>query len=159
MQPLKLCLNLCSFKWLSPKRNQVKSFRPWRLNMLKIDLRTSWIKANNLLWKTSNDLELIIFGSELYQDSIVYEKNEFLKLSVLQLKKSFILISVSYLGVPIFIILYIQQNPLSLNHLQDLSISGLNLSKHFSWKVSWIAPVIAGAALYWTDLFFEKKRH
>ena len=99
--------------WLSPKRNQVKSFRPWRLNMLKIDLRASWIKANSLLWKTSNDLELIILGSELYQDSIVYEKNEFLKLSVLQLKKSFILISVSYLDVPIFMILYIQQNPLS----------------------------------------------
>ena len=48
---------------------------------------TARIKANNLLLKTSNDLELIIVLSKLNQASIVYGKNEFLKLSVLQLKR------------------------------------------------------------------------
>ena len=71
MQSLKSCLNLCSFKWLSPKRNGVQNFRPWILSALKIDLWTGRIKAINLLLKTSNDLELIIVGSKLYQASVV----------------------------------------------------------------------------------------
>ena len=44
-----------------------------------------WLKwSNNLHLKTSNDLEFIIVESKLNQASIVYGKNKFLKLSVLQ---------------------------------------------------------------------------
>ena len=49
------------------------------------------MKANNLLLKTSNESEFIIDGSKLYQASIAYGKNEFLKILVLQLKKDLFL--------------------------------------------------------------------
>ena len=87
MQSLKLYLNLCLFKWLSHKGNWVKNFRPWGLNRLWIDHWNGWLNANNLLLQTSNDLQFVIVESKLYQDSIVYGKNEFFVTSVLQLIK------------------------------------------------------------------------
>ena len=54
-----------------------------------MDCWTGRIKPNNLFLKTPNDFQFIIVGSTLYQPSIVYRKNNFVKLSVLQLKGLF----------------------------------------------------------------------
>ena len=56
------------------------------------------------------------------------------------------MISVKYLGIPIFLILYGEYSV--LNHLQHFSILRLNSSKVFAWEVPRIAPVIVRVAFY-----------
>ena len=73
------------------KRSRVKNFGNWGWNTLSIDRWTGPRKANNLLLKSSNDFEFIIVGSKLYQASIVNRENEYLKVTVLQLKKELFL--------------------------------------------------------------------
>ena len=75
----KPCLNLCSFKWLKRRRN------------LLIDL----IKERSLLLKTSTDFKFCISGASCNHSDRKFWKKEYLKQSVLQLKKGLCFLRVS----------------------------------------------------------------
>ena len=79
------CLNLCSFRWLKPKRKRVNSFNPSGAKMSRILFCTRRIKDNNLLLKIEIDSEFLTLTSRLNQSFQVHGKNEYVKQSVLQL--------------------------------------------------------------------------
>ena len=47
----KLCLNLCSRKWVRPRRSLVKYFIPLQLQQLETQFGDSLINFNNFFWK------------------------------------------------------------------------------------------------------------
>ena len=80
----KPCLNLCSFKWLKRRHNLVMYLTPSGSLTLNIYL---WIKERSLLLKTTIDSEFCISGASCYHSDREFGKKEYLKQSVLQLKK------------------------------------------------------------------------
>ena len=86
MQSWKLCRNLCSLKWLKPKRKRVKNFNPIGSNILYTLLSRGRMNDNSLLLNIETDSEFLIISSYLHQSFRVEGKKEFLKQSVRQWK-------------------------------------------------------------------------
>ena len=80
----KLCLNLCSLRWLSPARNLVSSFKPTGLYMLKHEMGTGRPNFSRAFLKDNKLLALGICKSSLFYSEVAYGKNRYLKTSVLQ---------------------------------------------------------------------------
>ena len=91
----KPCLNLCSFKWLKRRRNLVKYLTPSGSLTLNIDLLLGLIKERSLLLKTTIDSEFCISGASCDHSDREFGKKEYLKQSVLQLKKGIFFLRVS----------------------------------------------------------------
>ena len=85
--PRKPCLNLYSFKWLKRRRNLVGYLAPSGLLTLNIDLLLGLIKDRSLFLKTTIDSKFCISGSSCDHSDREFGKKEYLKESVLQLKK------------------------------------------------------------------------
>ena len=89
----KPCLNLCSFKWLKRRRNLVKYLTPSGSLTLNIDLLLGLMEERSLLLKTAIESEFCISRRKLFVDASCdhsdreFLKKEYLKQSVLQLKK------------------------------------------------------------------------
>ena len=82
----KLCLNLCSFKWLKPILRRDRGFSPNGLFMLKTFLEFDLIKFNKCFLKMSKEAELRISRSRLFHSFITDGKKEFLKKLCVTLK-------------------------------------------------------------------------
>ena len=85
----KLCLNLCSLRWLSSRHKWVRYFRPIGLNIFinEIEQRMTIIQRISFL-NFKNQSTVLISGLSLFHASIKEGIKEFLKISVLQLKLS-----------------------------------------------------------------------
>ena len=82
----KLCLNLCSFKWLKPILRLFRNFNFSGLFMWKTLLEFGLMKFNKCFLKIFKEAELQISRSSLLQSLITYGKNLFLKKLCLILK-------------------------------------------------------------------------
>ena len=83
----KLCLNLCSRKWLIPTRSRVIGLIPLWLLQLKTLLGEGLINFKILLLKSIKLFEFRRVGSRLFHSMIVEGKKEFLKKLCLVLKQ------------------------------------------------------------------------
>ena len=79
----KLCLNLCSRKWLRPTRSLVSNLIPSRLSILKMLLGLGRINFKMDFLNTSKLTEFRTLKSNLFHSVITDGKNVFLKKAVL----------------------------------------------------------------------------
>ena len=86
-QSWKLCLNLCSRKWLIPTRSRVIGLIPLWLLQLKTLLGEGLINFKILFLKSIKLFEFRRVGSRLFHSMIVEGKKEFLKKLCLVLKQ------------------------------------------------------------------------
>ena len=86
-QSWKLCLNLCSRKWLITTRSRVIRLIPLWLLQLKALVGEGLINFRILLLKSIKLIELRRVGSRLFHSMIVEGKKEFLKKLCLVLKQ------------------------------------------------------------------------
>ena len=75
----KRCLNLCSWRWLRPRRNLVKSLILIGLWISKILLARGNMKFRRFFLKALSLSEFLILRSSLFHSVIAETKNEFLK--------------------------------------------------------------------------------
>ena len=75
----KLCLNLCSRRWLKTSRNRVSNFTPLELWQLKILFQTGLRKVKIFVLKVEVLSELGIFLSNLLHSEIADAKKVFFK--------------------------------------------------------------------------------
>ena len=75
----KQCLNLCSWRWLRPRRNLVKSLIPRGLWISKILLAQGRMKFRSFFLKVLRLAEFLMLRSSLFHSVIAEGKNEFLK--------------------------------------------------------------------------------
>ena len=73
----KLCLNLCSLKWLKPRRSRVISLIPLGLWQLYTELAVGLIKWRIFFLNVRKLSELQRLGSNLFHSEIVDGKKEF----------------------------------------------------------------------------------
>ena len=78
----KLCLNLCSLRWLSPRRSLVKCFKPRGLCTPNINLGFGRIDFKMEFLNMVNGKFLVLIQI-LFHSCILCGKNEYLKASVL----------------------------------------------------------------------------
>ena len=76
-QSWKLWWNLCSLRWLKPKRKRVRSFNPIGSNTLYTLRGTEWMNDSSLLLKIAINSEFLIVTSNLDQSLKVEGKNNF----------------------------------------------------------------------------------
>ena len=76
---LKQCLNLCSWRWLRPRRNSVKSLIPRELWISKTLLAQGRMKFRSFFLKLLKLDEFLMLRSRLFHSDIAEGKNEFLK--------------------------------------------------------------------------------
>ena len=86
----KLCLNLCSRKWLSPTHHLVSSLIPWGLCTLNILLGLGLINLRICFLKALTDSEFWLLLS-LFHSITVDGQKEFQKYSCLALNKGMLL--------------------------------------------------------------------
>ena len=79
-QSWKLCLNLCSRKWLIPTRSRVISLIPLWLLQLKTLLGEGLINFRILFLKSTKLFEVQRVGSQLFHSMIVERKKDLKKL-------------------------------------------------------------------------------
>ena len=92
----KLCLNLCSFKWLKPNRSLVNSCNPMGLWIPNVSTCFGRMKLDKAFLKAVYDVMLLILMSSLFHSVMTFGKEEFLKYFVLHLKDgTFLLFLVS----------------------------------------------------------------
>ena len=89
----KPCLNLCSFRWLKRRRNLVRYLTP--SGTLNIHLLLGLIKERSLLLKIAMGSEFCISSARCDHSDRELGKKEYLKQSVLQLKKGLCFLRVS----------------------------------------------------------------
>ena len=75
----KQWLNLCSWRWLRPRRNHVKSLIPRGLWISKILLAHGRMKFRSFFLKVLRLAEFLMSRSSLFHSVIAERKNEFLK--------------------------------------------------------------------------------
>ena len=75
----KLCLNLCSLKWLKPSLSLVISLIPLGLRISKTEFGEGRMKLSIFSLKTEILLEFLRLGSKLFHSIIADGKKEFLK--------------------------------------------------------------------------------
>ena len=75
----KLCLNLCSLKWLKPILRRIRNFSPDGLFMLKTFLAFGLMKIDKCILKISKRAEFRISRSNLFDSLITDWKKNFLK--------------------------------------------------------------------------------
>ena len=76
---LKPCLNLCSLRWLKPRRNLVNSFISYALKISKILLGKGLINSKSLFFKIIIFSEFLSPRFSLFHSTIEEGKKEFLK--------------------------------------------------------------------------------
>ena len=86
-QSWKLCLNLCSHKWLITTRSRVIRLIPLWLLQLKALVGEGLINFRILFLKSIKLIEFLRVGSRLFHSMIVEGKKEFLKKLSLVLKQ------------------------------------------------------------------------
>ena len=91
----KLCLNLCSFKWLKRRRTLVRYFTPSGSLKFNIDLLLDLIKERSLFFKTAIGFEFCVSGTSFDHSYREFGKNKYLKQLVLQLRKGLCSLRVS----------------------------------------------------------------
>ena len=79
---LKLCQNLCSFKWLNPKCSLVSNFISIGSCIEKTEQLFTLMKLRISDLNLPKDSAFLIILSNLFHSLIQYGKNECLKLSV-----------------------------------------------------------------------------
>ena len=84
----KPCPNLCSFKWLKRRRNLVRYLTLSGSLTLNIVLLLGLTKERGFLLKTAIDSEFCNPGASCDHSDREFGKKEYLKQSVVQLKKS-----------------------------------------------------------------------
>ena len=87
----KLCLNLCSFKWLKPILRRVRSFSPNGLFMLKTLLEFGLMKFNKCFLKISKEVKLWISRSSLFHSLITDGKKRIFQEDMSNLKKCYVI--------------------------------------------------------------------
>ena len=75
----KLCLNLCSLRWLRPSLSLVISLIPLGLRISKTEFGEGRMKLSIFSLKTEILLEFLRLGSKLFHSIITDGKKEFLK--------------------------------------------------------------------------------
>ena len=75
----KQCLNFCSWRWLRPRRNLVKSLIPRWLWISKILLAHGRMKFRSFFSKVLRFADFLMLRSSLFHFVIAEEKNEFFK--------------------------------------------------------------------------------
>ena len=73
----KLCLNLCSLKWLTPSVSLVISLIPLGLWQAKKEFEEGRMKLSIFSLKTEILLEFLRLGSKLFHSIIAYGKKHF----------------------------------------------------------------------------------
>ena len=73
------CVNLCSWRWLRPRRNLVNSLIPRGLWISKILLAQGRMKFRTFFLKVLRLAEFLMSRSSLFHSVIAEGKNEFLK--------------------------------------------------------------------------------
>ena len=89
------CLNLRSFKWLKRRCNLVRYLTPSGSFTLNIDLLLGLIKERSLFLNTALDSECCVSHASCDHSDREFGKKEYLKQSVLQLKKGLCFLRVS----------------------------------------------------------------
>ena len=82
----KLCLNLCSCRWLRPSRIRVIYLIATGFWQSKNELEEGRMNLNMLLLKTLQLSYLLRLGSNLFQSFIAEEKKELLKKSAIEIR-------------------------------------------------------------------------
>ena len=82
----KLCLNLCSLKWLNPRRSLVTNFSSFGLLQLKTLFAFGLMKLKIFFLKSVKLLTFQTLESSLFHSITEDEKHEFLKKLCLMLK-------------------------------------------------------------------------
>ena len=83
----KPCPKLCSFKWLKWRRNLIRYLTTSGSLTLNTDLFLALIKDRSLFLKTAIDFEFCISGASCDHSDKKFGKKEYLKQSVMHLKK------------------------------------------------------------------------
>ena len=94
----KLCLNLCSRRWLKPNLNLVNNLTPLGLWQLKTVLPEGRMKFKSIFLKIYKLSELRIFRSSLFHSITVEGKKEFRKKLCFTLNRGILLV---------FLVLYV----------------------------------------------------
>ena len=161
----KLCLNLCSRRWLKPNLNLVNNLTPLGLWQLKTVLPEGRVKFKSVFLKIFKLSELQIFMSSLFHLITAEGKKEFWKKLCFTLNRGILLVFlVLYVLTEVGIILnryfghlylkILKKQHSFLYHLLFSRVSKPSSSYSFSLDVPLIAPVIANAALYWIESSF-----
>ena len=79
----KQCLNLCSWRWLRPRRNLAKRLIPKGLWISKILLAQLRFKFRSFFLKVLRLAQFLMLRSSLFHSILAEGKNKFLKLSCL----------------------------------------------------------------------------
>ena len=80
----KLCLNLCSLRWLKPTRRRVNNFKPETSLVPKVLFAVGRIKPKSAFRNTEYEGAWQNEVSSLFHSLTVWGKKELLKVSVLQ---------------------------------------------------------------------------
>ena len=93
----KLCLNLCSLRWLKPSLSLVISLIPLGLRISKTEFGEGRMKLSIFSLKTEILLEFLRLGSKLFHSIITDGKKEFLKkLCFVVIKRILLSVLVAY---------------------------------------------------------------
>ena len=87
----KLCLSLCSFRWLQPILRHVRSFSPNGLFMLKTLLEFGLMKFNNFFLRISKEAELRISRSSLFHSLIADGKKRIFEEVMSNIKRCYVI--------------------------------------------------------------------
>ena len=166
----KLCLNLCSRRWLKSNLNLVNNLTPLGLWQLKVVLPEGRMKLKSFFLEMLELFELRMFSSSLFHSITAEGKRNFERNCALLWIEVYYYYFVLYVLTEVGIILnryfgYLYLKILKKQHsfLYHLLFQGFpNLAHHIvSLYVPLIAPVIANAALYWMEsrVFGEMKRY
>ena len=161
----KLCLNLCSRRWLKLNLNLVKNLTPFGLWQLKTVLPEGHMKFQFVFLKIIKLSELRIFGSRLFHSVTAEGKNKFWKKLCFTLKRGILLVFLAlYVLTEVGIILnryfghlylkIFKKQHSFLSHLLFSRVSKPNSLYSFSSDIPLIVPVIANAAFYWIESSF-----
>ena len=73
-QSAKLCLNLCSLRWLRPRCKGLRSLIPTGLWILYVEIAWGWPIFSNEALKKENDVAPLNFLSSLFHSFMTFEK-------------------------------------------------------------------------------------
>ena len=158
----KLCLNLCSQRWLKPNLNLVNNLTLLGLWQLKTVLSEGRMKFKSVFLKRFKLSEMRIFRSSLFHSITAEGKKEFRKKLYFTLNREILLVFLAlYVLTEVGIILnryfghlylkILKKQHSFLDHLLFSRVSTPSSSYSFSLDAPLIAPAIGNAALNWIE--------
>ena len=149
---LEVFLNLCSWRWLSPSRNLVKYWTPFRLWHPNMLFAVGLINFKILFLKILRLGAFWISGSNLFHSMMTDGKKVFLKKLCLTLKWGILFAFLAVYGLfnlGIILERYIGNWSFKFYKSSKVFCTNACVEKSFSLDVPRIAPVMAAAVLYW----------